>query len=481
MAGSPLYTNKDAERQYWMRGPWKETTIAPAPGSAYDDAEAARERAAGDAALASAKRFLSGRTVADEAQDAANRSRSDAAADRAAERLTLLGRIKAYGAPVASATARVGIPLAAGAFAPVGAGLLTAGALEAGGNVLGDAASRMFEGGEQLTPGDVTEDAVLGAAPFAAGPVLKGVGKGMQAASDAVPASLRGMFSLGGMISGHPAAMAAEAVGPVGRGLEWSGNKIEQLVNAARNALWKTAPEAEATAERFAANTSGYRATGPRATGRGAGIPYQEPTPYTRPSGVESHAPNTSGYTANGDPIVTERVPYARPTEFRPPQPETAKAPRVDVDRYMPNVSGIETPQPASIAVNGSGESGASLEALNRLTSMKANGKQFGVFNRSGEFRPLIGPDAVDYVPMTGETFGVNGPNGFQVLTDNGGKVTRVPMGGTHPGSIGNEYTGVQPYGPSTKLTPEESAVSGEFWDSEINNLIQGLLRATGR
>lgn len=73
--------------------------------------------------------------------------------------------------------------------------------------------------------------------------------------------------------------------------------------------------------------------------------------------------------------------------------------------------------------VNASGESSASAEALSRQNSMRGKGQQYVVYDRAGNERPLIGPDAVDYVPKKGETYGIKGPEGFQTLTDNGGKV----------------------------------------------------------
>lgn len=89
---------------------------------------------------------------------------------------------------------------------------------------------------------------------------------------------------------------------------------------------------------------------------------------------------------------------------------------------------------------NASGESSASLEAMSRLQGMRARGEQFGVYNRAGQFRPLIGADAVDYQPARGETFGIQGPTGFQVLTDNGGRVdTNQQAGQTQGGTDGQK------------------------------------------
>jgi hypothetical protein len=53
--------------------------------------------------------------------------------------------------------------------------------------------------------------------------------------------------------------------------------------------------------------------------------------------------------------------------------------------------------QAAPVEANGSGESGASLEALRRMAAEKASGTQrYRIDTRSGARYPLIGPDAVD-------------------------------------------------------------------------------------
>jgi GNAT superfamily N-acetyltransferase len=70
---------------------------------------------------------------------------------------------------------------------------------------------------------------------------------------------------------------------------------------------------------------------------------------------------------------------------------------------------------------NASGESAASIEAINRQRSMQARGETFVVYGRDGVRRPLIGVDAVDYVAQAGETYGIEGPDGFRVLDDRGG------------------------------------------------------------
>lgn len=89
------------------------------------------------------------------------------------------------------------------------------------------------------------------------------------------------------------------------------------------------------------------------------------------------------------------------------------------------------------ITPNASGESMASQEAINRQNSMKSQGQQFVVFDRAGNMRPLIGPEAVDYQPRPGETYGVMGPDGFQTLTDNGGRPNQST--GTTPHQFGEQ------------------------------------------
>ena len=71
-------------------------------------------------------------------------------------------------------------------------------------------------------------------------------------------------------------------------------------------------------------------------------------------------------------------------------------------------------------SVNASGESAASLEALQRMAGMKSRGQQFVVQGPGGQIRPLIGPEAVDYTPRPGEVFGIRGPQGFQPLSRGG-------------------------------------------------------------
>jgi hypothetical protein len=87
------------------------------------------------------------------------------------------------------------------------------------------------------------------------------------------------------------------------------------------------------------------------------------------------------------------------------------------------DTGGISQVDEGATALNASGDSAASLEALSRASGMGRRGEQFVVYDRAGNMRKLIGPEAVDYTPRPGETYGVQGPTGFKVLDDLGGKV----------------------------------------------------------
>jgi len=72
-------------------------------------------------------------------------------------------------------------------------------------------------------------------------------------------------------------------------------------------------------------------------------------------------------------------------------------------------------------AANASGESMASIEALNRMKGMKNRGERY-VVRRGGTTRDLIGPEAVDYSPRPGEEYGVMGSDNLFRLLQRGGR-----------------------------------------------------------
>lgn len=90
---------------------------------------------------------------------------------------------------------------------------------------------------------------------------------------------------------------------------------------------------------------------------------------------------------------------------------------------YLDDPANLPDDVGAMLENNASGESGASLEALSRQQGMQARNEQFGVFDRAGNFRPLLGPDSVDYVAKRGETYGILDERGFRILDDQGGRV----------------------------------------------------------
>lgn len=77
-------------------------------------------------------------------------------------------------------------------------------------------------------------------------------------------------------------------------------------------------------------------------------------------------------------------------------------------------------------SVNASGDSSASLEALQRMAGMKAKGQSFAV-RKGGKLRKLTGPDAVDYRVQPGEEYGVVGPQGEFAVRDAAERLVRTP------------------------------------------------------
>jgi hypothetical protein len=97
----------------------------------------------------------------------------------------------------------------------------------------------------------------------------------------------------------------------------------------------------------------------------------------------------------------------------------------------------------AEVTPNASLESAASAEAMSRQAGMSSRGERFVVYDRAGNARPLIGPEAVDYQVRPGETYGIEGPDGFRTLDDAGGVVPPVVMRPKERGSI--EFGGKEP------------------------------------
>jgi len=85
---------------------------------------------------------------------------------------------------------------------------------------------------------------------------------------------------------------------------------------------------------------------------------------------------------------------------------------------------------------------GASQEALSRQQGMRSRGESFIVYDKNGVGRNLVGPEAVDYTPRPGETYGIKTPRGFVQLENNGGVVP--PTTKTINARTRREYPGYQ-------------------------------------
>lgn len=116
-------------------------------------------------------------------------------------------------------------------------------------------------------------------------------------------------------------------------------------------------------------------------------------------------------------------VPAAEETAPLPLDSHTEEIPGLaDLEASLGGAS-IEQVDAGAEQNNASGDSAASLEATSRQQGMADRGESFVVYDRAGRVRTLVGPEAVDYQARPGETYGVQGPRGLQVLEDHGGKV----------------------------------------------------------
>jgi hypothetical protein len=146
-------------------------------------------------------------------------------------------------------------------------------------------------------------------------------------------------------------------------------------------------------------------------------------------------------------------VPFKKATPIVPSEPSGPSQP-TNIDSIL-NFLGmkpaaadaLETLDPRTATNNASGESAASLEALRRQEGMQDRGEKFVVYDRGGNRRELLGPDAVDYRVRPGETYGIEGPGGFRLLDDAGGQ---PPTPGAAPPPVGEPRPA--PPGPTHEL-----------------------------
>jgi hypothetical protein len=169
----------------------------------------------------------------------------------------------------------------------------------------------------------------------------------------------------------------------------------------------------------------------PAATATAPAPPAAAPAAAPAPEGA---APNIDsvleflGMKPRQLPDVGSGVPPEPPATVEPTAPRQLPDIRSGAPPAPPeSAPELEVLDPATATLNASGESAASLEAMRREQGMKERGEQFVVYDRAGTRRPLSGPDAVDYHVQPGETYGVEGPKGFQVLDDAGGRAPSGP------------------------------------------------------
>lgn len=102
--------------------------------------------------------------------------------------------------------------------------------------------------------------------------------------------------------------------------------------------------------------------------------------------------------------------------------------------------------------INASGDSSASAEALSRNRGMIDRGEKFVVYDKAGNRRDLIGPDAVDYVVKPGEAYGVEGPSGFELRDlGRGGRIPEAK-------SVSDVVPEITPEAPKPKIYTIDNA-----------------------
>jgi hypothetical protein len=138
---------------------------------------------------------------------------------------------------------------------------------------------------------------------------------------------------------------------------------------------------------------------------------------------------------------------------------------------------------------NASGESAASSEAMSRQKGMRDRGEQYVVYDRAGRKRVLVGPEAVDYQPANGETYGIETPRGFVKLTDNGGntstagRVLSPRRAKEYPGFKGTEElpSTADEMAPPAELPRRQAAEFGPVEEPPVNSQRTGQPRGGSR
>lgn len=285
--------------------------------------------------------------------------------------------------------------------------------------------------------------------PFTGGATWKGLGAGMLEGAGDVASSLTSPLNAAtGLATGGSSVLAKRGLTTAARGLGLAGKTLSAPV-AAHGGMTILDPETSMSEKGFglaelAGGIAGMKQKIPSAKKPGiskVGSSLIDETPINIPETIKSEPivkPDlpetvvikkpTSGYIKKlkeqgYEPAGTSPEGYPMMKLANELDELTTKLEGDISPEIMSSVEWIDDTAP-DMSPNASGESAASLEALSRNEGMKARGESFVVYDRAGNKRPLIGPEAVDYVAKSGETYGIEGPNGFRTLDNQGGKVT---------------------------------------------------------
>jgi len=167
------------------------------------------------------------------------------------------------------------------------------------------------------------------------------------------------------------------------------------------------------------------------------------PTPAPRPQNTGTMWGHAAPAAQGVDDVVARAATPAGPVPS--PASEFDAAMEQALKGDGPSIEVVE--EGGGYLNNASGDSAASIEALQRASGMASRGEKFGYFDRSGQFKELIGPEAVDFVPRQGQTYGKMTPNGFETLSDMGGRVTQPAPAVTQAavGPTGRAVTDIHP------------------------------------
>lgn len=294
----------------------------------------------------------------------------------------------------------------------------------------GRSANRLAQGEDQSTLSKVGDVAQLAGSGYAAYRGLSGAISGLKAAVSPRARALNEFFT------GHPEA-TSPAGGQLLREVD-AGRQAEAATRAgemSQNRMLARQQEAAGFTPAATQKITGLHPKAPRSISTASPVSHSSPFDYIgdlmdevqaqRP--VEDFAQGPQILRGQGSRTPEQAALYERATGGGPRENLNAS---INTTEARPRstqglMEALKTSAPESRAANASGESMASQEAINRGASMKAKGEQFVVMDRAGNMRPLIGPEAVDYVPRPGERYGTFSKNGFKLLQEGGKRAAR--------------------------------------------------------